>query len=643
MTYFHHLITVLNFIFLFLLPNIAHPQITTENKATAGIPLPSSGSWPGNSSAFDTAVENISDKIDDFQSGVPFPLTPTVSNTIEGINFDEDASNSGFYHIPPDPNGAAGPGHLISVVNTSIEWHTKAGVQQNSESLKSFFTSQSPLTGTFDPKVIYDQYSGRFVVLTVEKVETGTNPDPGNVSRIYIAVSDDSDPNGTWYYHTIDAKTTIGGVDHWADYPGFAVDEEALYITANMFAHSGAATVYGVRLWIIDKGPGSGGFYDGGTASVTVHDPYAGAGIETTTQPAHIFGSPPSGSTGTFLVSYSGLTGGGIEYVQVVRVDNPLSSPAFTQQYVSVGDIEGPSFPALPGAPQSGTASTVDVNDRRALNAVWRNNSLYMTATVYPNSGPDANQTTAHWWKLNTSNPASITLADQGDVGGEDIAAGAYTFFPSVMVDAEENMAIGFSASASTIYPGAYYTGRLAGDVAGTVRESSALRTGLDYYKRTFGGSRNRWGDYSSISLDPSDSLTFWVFNQYALPRGTVFGGEDGRWGTSFGSFDFKARATLKVFLEGPYSTSGDSMSTAIDSLLPLSQPFSGSPWNYKGTESVTSLPANVTDWVLVELRSDTSASSTVDSVAAFLKKDGTVVDTSGSNPLRFKVNLGDY
>ena len=48
--------------------------------------------------------------------------------------------DSRFFHIPPDPHGAAGPSHLVSVVNTSIEWHTKAGVQQSSQSLASFFS-----------------------------------------------------------------------------------------------------------------------------------------------------------------------------------------------------------------------------------------------------------------------------------------------------------------------------------------------------------------------------------------------------------------------------------------------------------------------------------------------------------------------
>src|SRR5206468_4282492 len=53
---------------------------------------------------------------------------------------------------------------------------------------------------------------------------------------------------------------------------------------------------------------------------------------------------------------------------------------------------------------------------------------------------------------------------------------------------------------------------------------------------RTFGGP-NRWGDYTSITLDPSDNSTFWTYNQYAATRGDLSGGEDGRWATRFGKF----------------------------------------------------------------------------------------------------------
>ncbi len=186
------------------------------------------------------------------------------------------------------------------------------------------------------------------------------------------------------------------------------------------------------------------------------------------------------------------------------------------------------------------SSEEIEVNDRRALHAVWRDNMLWTTAEILPSSGPDQNQVTAHWWRLNTTNLNLLVVADQGNVGGEDIATGTFTFFPSIAVNLNGDMAVGFSASASTIFPGAYYAGRLANDPAGTVGQSVALQAGVDYYHRAFGGSRNRWGDYSGICIDPSDDLTFWVFNEYALARGTVlpnWPNEDGRWGTAWGDF----------------------------------------------------------------------------------------------------------
>ena len=634
---------ILLFFFLFFTiwdnPLPVYSQMISDGGFSYEKAVPSSGSYQAVVSASAVSPFPVI-QTPPYQNKFPFFGLESLplGSTIEGINFNEDAVNTGFYQIPPDPIGAAGPGHLVSVVNSTIEWFTKAGVTENSQSLQDFFSPLFPTTLTFDPKVIYDQYVGRFVVVSLERVEVGTNPNPGNISRILLAVTDDSDPNGTWYFHAINAKTVISSAECWADYPGFAVDEEAIYVTANMFAFSPRNISGAVRLWIINKGLGSGGFYDGGTTSVNVYNPYGGGGTAITTQPTHIFGTNLPSTIGTFLVSYSGLNDGTNEYVQIVQVDNPLTSPTFSQQYVNVGNIDETTS-GLPDAPQSGTAIGIEVNDRRALHAVWRDTMLYLVAEILPNAGPDASQTTAHWWKLNTSNLNLISLADQGNVGGEDIATGTYTFFPSIAVDSMGNMAIGFSASASTIYPGAYYTGRLSNDPPGTVQGSEVLRAGLDYYIRTFGTpgvDRNRWGDYSGISVDPADGLTFWVFNEYALTRGTAFGGEDGRWGTAFGSFAFTVSANIKAILEGPFN--GTSMLTSLqdNGNLPLTQPYNTSPWNYDGGESVTNIPSNIVDWVLVELRTGTAASTRVKTRAAFLKNDGSIVDLDGISQVKF-------
>src|SRR4029077_2770858 len=136
------------------------------------------------------------------------------------------------------------------------------------------------------------------------------------------------------------------------------------------------------------------------------------------------------------------------ESVQVTRVDNPLTSPSFTSQLVAVGNIDNTAA-AIPGAPQSGTGTTLDFGDRRVYNAVWRNNHLYFGTTVNPGSGTDAGQATVHWFNVNTTNVATLALTDQGNVGGEDIAAGVHTSYPNIAVDVDGTMAIGFSASGS--------------------------------------------------------------------------------------------------------------------------------------------------------------------------------------------------
>jgi len=128
-----------------------------------------------------------------------------------------------------------------------------------------------------------------------------------------------------------------------------------------------------------------------GVATVTVHDPYAGGGLVATTMPAHVFGTGgvPGGvgDIGTFLVSYSSITIGGpgaVESVQVVRVGDPLGAnggPVFTQEFVTVGDLEDVGgafgFPDLPDAPQLGCSELIEVNDTRALDAVWRDGALW--------------------------------------------------------------------------------------------------------------------------------------------------------------------------------------------------------------------------------------------------------------------------
>ncbi len=459
-------------------------------------------------------------------------LAPVVAGTtINGLDFDTDATLSGFYHIPPDPSGAVGTNHVCHVVNTSIQCHTKAGavVAGFPQELEDFFSPLNPENDTFDPKILWDQYENRFVVVTLVKT---TSP---NVSRVLLAVSATTDPAGSWYYQAIDADLNIGGNDCWFDYPGFAVDEEAIYLTGNYFRFDNngyCAAIVG----IVDKGTSSG-IYAGTTSAdedpttnsdFNLYRPSAEAGVgnDLTMQPAHTYGITPAG-TGTWLVSYSGLSNGIQDFLQIYQVESPLSTPTFLHQFISMGDVDDTAS-GLPEAPQLGNVATIATNSRRTLNAVWQSGKLWTCMTLVPGSGDNQNEATAFFAQLNDDGPSSATMGISGEIGGEDISSDAFTFFPSLAVNSSGNVGVAFAASGSSFYPGTYAVS--VDGISGTQSGSTVVKEGIDDYVRTFGGSTNRWGDYGRMALDPVDD-GFWAIHQAALANGTSFSGEDGRWG----------------------------------------------------------------------------------------------------------------
>ncbi|HQW80541.1 MAG TPA: tandem-95 repeat protein [Pseudomonadota bacterium] len=463
----------------------------------------------------------------------------SASPQFDTINFlNDSALNDSYLFIPADPHAAVGPSHVVTVANVTLMIHDKAGNLLYSSGLQDFFAgmgANAPTTYTFDPKILYDSHAGRYVLVTLEQDDpAGTANDK---SLIYFAVSDDNDPTGTWYQLRLNFKTLIGGTARWLDYPGFAFDEEAVYLVGNVFRFTGAFD--SVRMFTIAKGLGTGGWYDGGTAvSYGPTNPYGGSGIASTTMPARIEGTPPPGTIGTWLTLYSGLASGSTEYIQAMRMDNPLSvTPTFTLTQLVQGDIDtGATLPgaAQPGSDAGGTNRTLDTGDRRAMEAVWRANSLWTVFTVNSNAAPNANQPTARYIRLDTTTPAALTLAEAGNAGGEDISPGLYTYYPSISVNTYGQMAMGFSGSNASTFAGAFAVSRRSADAAGSVSATLLIKNGVAHYYRAFGGSRNRWGDYTATALDPANQC-FWAYNKWADTKGTILGSypnEDGRWST---------------------------------------------------------------------------------------------------------------
>ncbi|WP_456427510.1 T9SS type A sorting domain-containing protein [Rhodocaloribacter sp.] len=462
----------------------------------------------------------------------PAPVAPGSQAAVisfETQSFDDNITTTGgSIFIPPDSHGAPGPSDVVVVNNVSLASYDKTTGAVSGLALQSFKTFFGSTTFTFDPKVVYDHFSNRFVVVTLEREDVAAFGDPADASRILLAASPVGTPAGTWIAISIDAKTTIGADATWCDYPGLAVDEEAIYITCNHFKFgSSPGSSVGQRLRTIDKAS----FYAGTFSDVTdlfIYDPAtAVGGFDVTMMPAQVH-SDPGGTIGTWLVGYSGLSDGTNESYQVIRIDSPLggAGASFTLTFVSLGDVDDVAT-AFADAEQSGTATRIDTGDRRLLDAVWRTDRLWGVATMIPSSGADAGHETAHFVQMDTST-GTPSLVNQGNAGGEELGTTTYTFYPSIAVN-NDCAIMGFAATNAAMFPGAYYVGinPLTAAVGGTI----TLRTGDDFYVRTFGGSDNRWGDYTSTTLDFDDEASFWIFNEYAQTRGTIVSGEDGRWG----------------------------------------------------------------------------------------------------------------
>ena len=482
------------------------------------------------------------------------PLAPCLDGpAIECQSIVSIYLTYGFGNFPPDPNCAVGPTHVINATNGLIQWRPKNNAQDIPEfeqPLHIFFGL--PGVGTSDPKVIYDQYAGRFVIILM-----------GPNATWLLAVSKTSNPNDGWWRHSFSRAALISGTTYVADYPGLAVDDEAIYVTANMYVSlsGGFGAYWGPFLWIIPKTPGT---YTGPDGAViqSYYDLRALGLMFTTTQPAHTFGVVPSGLAGapfgTFLVSYGGLTSGGNEFIRVTSVNDPLGTaggPAFEAQLVPCGDIDNTAATTTQ-APQLGGFNTIDSGGRQVFNAVWRSNMLYLAADLIAPSGlPDAGQVTAHWWRVSTAfdgiNSPTVALADQGNVGAQDLGVGTFTYYPCVMVDAAGDLAVGFAASGPALYAGAYFAARTPADPPGAMGPTCTLAPGVDYYVRySPTDSRNRWGDYTGLALCPVDETTFWIYNEYAglggFPdEGGTLG--QGLWHTKLGKFHVGAPVSVAI------------------------------------------------------------------------------------------------
>jgi hypothetical protein len=180
--------------------------------------------------------------------------------------------------------------------------------------------------------------------------------------------------------------------------------------------------------------------------------------------------------------------------------------------------------------PQPNTRQQLDsLADRLMYRLAYRNRagveSLVVNHTVKVGGSKRSEIDGVRWYEIRNPN-ATPTVFQQGTFAPAD---GTSRWMGSIAMDKQGNMALGYSASSSAVFPSIRYTGRVPGDAAGTMETEAIVKAG--------GGSQlanlSRWGDYSAMTVDPVDDCTFWYTSEYLKTSGTF------NWSTWITSFKF--------------------------------------------------------------------------------------------------------
>ena len=422
----------------------------------------------------------------------PGALGPTPGTQFESLQY------AGW--VPPDPELAVGPNHIIAVVNASFAIYNKSGGTLVAPT--TFVNFFNPIcTGTlFDPNVVYDEAANRYIMAVDDD---GVN--------YCAAVSQTANPTGAWWVYVF----PTGNANDFFDYPHAGIGLNHLFIGANMFRGGFLES----RIYAMDKWA----MYAGGGATWAMK-PLPTS--QDTPQPMHFHGwnqgTWPTSANHYFFTNhnYNGDT------YSVWRWINPLSggNPTLLNT-VNLQTFTGVTSGYPVNVPQSGSGALLQANDFRPHDFEYRNGFAWSAQTISCNPGTGTVDC-VRWAKIN---PVTGTIADAGVYASD----GVYRTFPNLAVNKCGDMAIGYTRSSTTTFPSIYVNGRENSDPAGTLEAEVLQKAGTIAYT-AFDGSPHRWGDYTGMTIDP-DGLRFWYLGEYSKNTGDP----NGRWGTHIRSYTY--------------------------------------------------------------------------------------------------------
>ncbi len=503
---------------------------------------------------------------------IPAVPMPAPSLTFEGLSAADNTAVFGTTVAPPDPTGAVGPNDYVQTTNNLVRVYDKNGVARGPAfKLSGLFASLGGITATNDQGdtiVLYDRMANRWMISQFAFTTATTPP-----YHQAIAVSKTGDPTGAyWVYDFV-----MPGVE-FNDYFKFGAWPDAYYMTDRQFTNGGPFNSFGCfafdRAKMLAGDPTAGFIYFNlGTPMPLLSNSSSGM------LPTDFTGltPPPVGAPNVFAVYTDDAFGDPADAVRLFNFHADFATPAsstFAERSespvaVAAFDSRNPNGRGdiLQPAPAVAAADSLDsIGDRLMLRLQYLNRagteSLLMTHTVNagtipaPGFAPTRAQYIAgvRYYEFRKTSPGgTFTVPEQATFSPDTNER----WMASVAMDNAGNIAAGYSLSSTTVPPSLAYAGRLAGDPANGLAQSETILFSGTGVQR---GTSNRWGDYSSLQVDPSDDATFWYVNQYYASSPTI--GFD--WHTRIGRFLFPGTtAPLQGTLSGTI--------TACDSVLPLS------------------------------------------------------------------------
>jgi subtilisin-like proprotein convertase family protein len=439
------------------------------------------------------------------QDAIGAAAIPTTSVTFEGMG----AGLAGFtvQSAPPDTDGDIGPNHYVQIVNSGFTVFNRTGGKllgpMNSQTLWSGFTGACANTNDGDGVVRYDRIADRWVIAQFS-VGGGSGP-----FFQCVAVSTTPDPTGSYNRYQFSYNA-------FNDYPKMALWPDGYYTTFNMFDATSDAFLGG-KTCAFDRAR----MLTGATATMQCFD--------TTTDFGGLLASDLDGPTAPPAGSPNFVMALDTAALQFWRMHVDFTTPA-NSTFTGPTAIPVAAFTPLCNGgtcvTQPGTTQKLDsLADRLMNRLVYRRFSDH-EALLVSHAVTAGSSGGIRWYELR--NPATTAAIFQQGTYAPDAA---FRWMSSMAFDGSGNVALGFSTSSGSINPSVRYTGRLVGDAAGTMGQGEAtLVAGTGSQT---GSNLARWGDYSSMNIDPLDDCTFWYTQEYMGASGAF------NWHTRVGTFKF--------------------------------------------------------------------------------------------------------